>query len=91
MDLSPFISFLCFSSTASSEDNKEAVYALMDKIDFEHGGTTYLIGLGTYDGSVFIIKLDGSGDIVGYAYSRVTVDYTGSASALRTMNGFGAG
>ena len=34
MDLSSFISFICFSSTASSEDNKEAVYALMDKIDF---------------------------------------------------------
>ena len=34
MDLSSFISFICFPSTASSEDNKEAVYALMDKIDF---------------------------------------------------------
>ena len=34
---------------------------------------------------------DGGGDLVGYAYSRVTVDYTGSTSSLRTMAGFGAG
>lgn len=64
-----------------------------DSIDFEYNGITYLIGLGTYDGSVFIIKLDGTGggDISGYAYSRVTVDYPGSSVSTRTMNGFGAG
>ena len=64
-----------------------------DFIDFEYKSVTYLIGLGTYDGSVLIIKLDGSGggDVTGYAYSRVTVDYTGSASSTRTMIGFGAG
>ena len=62
-----------------------------DIIDFDYGGTTYLIGVGQYDGSVWIIKLDGSGDVEGYAFSRVTVDYTGSSSSERTMNGFGAG
>ena len=64
-----------------------------DYIDFEYNGITYLIGLGASDGSVAIIKLDGvgGGDFAGYAYSRVTVDYTGSSSTVRTMSGFGAG
>ena len=64
-----------------------------DFIDFDYGGSTYLVGVGTYDGSVLMFKLDGDGggDIVGHAYSRVTVDYTASSSSLRTMNGFGAG
>ena len=64
-----------------------------DFVDFEYSGITYLIGLGSYDGSVMIIKLDGNGggDVTGYAYSRVVVDYTGSTSSLRTMVGFGAG
>ena len=69
-----------------------------DFIDFEYKGTTYLIALGGYDGSVWIIKLDGDGggNVVGYAYSRVvmdyTMDYTGSASSERQpLNGFGAG
>ena len=64
-----------------------------DYIDFEYSGATYLIGLGTSDGSVAIIKLtgDGGGDVVGYAYSRVVVDYTDSSSSVRTMAGFGAG
>ena len=62
-------------------------------VDFEYNSITYLIGLGTYDGSILIIKLDGSGggDVTGYAYSRVTVDYTGSTSSTRTMIGFGTG
>ena len=44
-------------------------------------------------GSVLIVKLDGDGggDVVGHAYSRVSVDYTRSTSSKRTMNGFGAG
>lgn len=64
-----------------------------DYIDFEYSGTTYLIGLGAYDGSVAIIKLtgDGGGNVEGYAYSRVVVDYTGSSSSVRKMAGFGAG
>ena len=37
-----------------------------DIIDFDYGGTTYLIGVGQYDGSVWIIKLDGSGDVEGF-------------------------
>ena len=64
-----------------------------DFIDFEYNSITYLIGLGTYDGSVFIIKLDGNGggDITGHAYSRVVMDYTGATNSLRTLAGFGAG
>jgi hypothetical protein len=64
-----------------------------DYIDFEYRSITYLIGLGAHDGSVAIIKLtgDGGGDVAGYAYSRVEVDYTGSSSSARTMTGFGAG
>ena len=65
-----------------------------DYIDFEYNSITYLIGLGAYDGSVAIIKLDGDGggNVVGYAYSRVVVDYsTSSTSSVRTMAGFGAG
>ena len=64
-----------------------------DFIDFDYDGVTYLIALGSYDGSVWIIKLDGDGggDVTGYAYSRVVVDYTGSTSSTRTMAGFGAG
>lgn len=67
--------------------------AFADFIDFDYSGTTYLIGLGNYDGSVLIVKLDGDGggDVVGYAYSRVTIDYSGSSSSKRTMLGFGAG
>ena len=66
---------------------------MADLIDFEYNSITYLIGLGAKDGSVQIIKLDGNGggNIVGYAYSRVTVDYTGDQSGIRTMDGFGAG
>ena len=64
-----------------------------DYIDFEYSNITYLIGLGAYDGSVAIIKLtgDGGGDVAGYAYSRVVVDYGGTTSSTRTMAGFGAG
>ena len=64
-----------------------------DIIDFEYRDITYLIGLGNSDASVFIVKLDGDGggDVSGYAYSRVVVDYTGSTSSIRTMQGFGAG
>ena len=29
-----------------------------DFIDFEYGGTTYLIGLGHLDAAVYIVKLD---------------------------------
>ena len=62
-----------------------------DFIDFEYSSSTYLIGLGARDASVWIIKLDGAGDVEGYSYSRVVVDYTGSTSSKRNMNGFGAG
>lgn len=64
-----------------------------DYIDYEHSGITYLIGLGNFDGSVKLVKLDGTGggNVAGYAYSRVEVDYTGSAVSTRTMKGFGAG
>ena len=57
---------------------------MADLIDFEYNSITYLIGLGAKDGSVQIIKLDGNGggNIVGYAYSRVTVDYTGDQSGI---------
>ena len=64
---------------------------MADFIDFEYNSINYLIGLGTYDASVWIIKLDGAGDVTGYAYSRVVVDYTASTSSKRTMGGFGAG
>ena len=35
--------------------------SLADFIDFEHDGKTYLIGVGQYDGSVWIIKLKSGG------------------------------
>ena len=62
-------------------------------IDFEYGGVTYLIGVGTYDATIFIVKLDGDGggDVAGYSYSRTAVDYAGSGVSTRTMAGFGAG
>ena len=52
-----------------------------DFIDFEYKSVTYLIGLGTYDGSVLMVKLNGNGgDVSGYAYSRATVDYRPTSS-----------
>ena len=65
-----------------------------DLIDLEHNSVTYLIGLGKSDGSVLIVKLDGTGggDAVGFAYSRVVVDYSLAPSGgVRTMDAFGAG
>jgi hypothetical protein len=62
-----------------------------DYIDFEHGGVTYLIGLGASDASVQMIKLATDGAIAGYAYSHVVMDYTGSSTTVRTMSGWGAG
>ena len=65
-----------------------------DIIDFEYGNTTYLLGLGSKDGSALIVKLDGDGggDVAGFAYSRVVVNYTraGTSISMRTMDGFGA-
>ena len=88
----------CYMSQWTKSGSNMATWApgnqnFADFIDFEHNSITYLIALGGYDGSVYIGKLDGDGggDMVGYAYSRVTVDYTGSTSNLRTMAGFGAG
>ena len=62
-------------------------------LHFEYSGVTYLIGVGTYDATIFIVKLDGDGggDVAGYSYSRTVVDYTGSGVSTRTMSGFGAG
>lgn len=88
----------CYMKVWGASDGKMTTWlpggqSFVDFVDFEYGDVTYLIGLGTYDGSVMIIKLDGvgGGDITGFAYSRVVVDYTGSTSAVRTMYGFGAG
>ena len=61
-----------------------------DIIDFDYGGITYLVGVGAQDASIWIIKLYGSGDVAGYAWSRAVMDYTGSASDTRTLSGFGA-
>jgi hypothetical protein len=67
--------------------------AVADFIDFYDGGTSYLIGLGQRDASVFIVKLASNGNVDGYAWSRVTIDYTNappSPPSVRTMNNFGA-
>jgi len=71
---------------------KPGSQSFADFIDFEYDGVTYLIGLGSQDGSVWIVKLDGDGggDIVGHAYSRVVVDYSAATGSQRAMNGFGA-
>ena len=65
-----------------------------DIIDWEYNGRTYLIGVGYYDGSVYMGRLDagGSGNLDGYAFSRVEVDYTQAPSGTtKLMQGFGAG
>ena len=63
-----------------------------DAIDYVHGGITYLIGMGQYDASLHIVRLDGSGDYDGHAYSRVVMDWSASpGGSLRTLNGLGAG
>ena len=79
------------TSTGVMQTWKPGGQNMADFIDFEYNSINYLIGLGTYDASVWIIKLDGAGDVTGYAYSRVVVDYTASTSSKRTMGGFGAG
>ena len=71
---------------------KPSAQTFADFIDLEYDSTTYLIGLGTYDGSVFIVKLDSSGNSAGFAYSRVIADWSlAPADSIRTMEGFGAG
>ena len=63
-----------------------------DFIDFEYDGTTYLIGVGCYDATVYMVKLDSNGDSAGYAYSRAIMDYSlAPSSGVRTMDCFGAG
>ena len=63
-----------------------------DFIDFEYGGTTYLIGVGCYDATIYMVKLDSNGDSAGYAYSRAIMDYSlAPSSGVRTMDCFGAG
>ena len=78
--------------TCSSQMTQYAL-PLHSFIDFEYSGVTYLIGVGTYDATIFIVKLDGDGggDVAGYSYSRTVVDYTGSGVSTRTMSGFGSG
>ena len=64
----------------------------VDFIDYVHGGITYLISLGGNDASVMIVRLDGSGNYNGHAYSRVVMDWSKApGGSLRTMQGFGAG
>ena len=63
-----------------------------DLVDYVHGGTTYLISLGQNDASVMMVRLDGSGNYNGHAYSRAIMDWSQApGGSLRTMNGFGAG
>ena len=60
-------------------------------IDHVHGGTTYLIALAQNDATVFMTRLDGSGNYNGHAFSRVVMDWSAAPTgSIRTMSGFGA-
>ena len=73
---------------------KPGAQTVLDLIDWEYNGRTYLIGLGAYDGSVYMGRVAAGGSALdGYAWSRVVMDYTAapSGTTMTSFYGFGAG
>ena len=63
--------------------------SFVDMVEFDHASTTYLVGSGTGDASLLMVRLDAAGDADGFAYSRVRIRWNGYANPGGS-SGFGA-
>ena len=63
--------------------------SFVDMVEFDHASVKYLVGAGTFDGSLMIVRLDAAGDADGFAFSRVRIRWNGHNDP-GALNGLGA-